>query len=296
MTFKTTLALAVESASAVYVTENAGNDRGNMKHDIKSIDGDRNYLNIDFGVGAEHERLSFVVDGDFNIEIDDLGIANVPAFIGKADSLGNGAVTLMPHTESIIQMRFESHMPMRAGHLQEPALKEDSSADGVAVNEEAAKKLSFETYNGASTGFSKRNYALHMYGGQELQPFVNGPHPGDSPEVVLLKQLDNYSDLEPGIGIWRDKERAEMIVLLKAYAHSKMVVTQKKLAQPSDADAKSGHQIIEEALAKAAQLDPNNSPFGMPRNEAVVYQQGLAAAYLHSLEMIPDPATSKDKT
>jgi hypothetical protein len=50
---------------------------------------------------------------------------------------------------------------------------------------------------------------------------------------------------------------------------------------------KTGHEIIEEALAKAVKHDWNNSPAGMSPEEGRAYQHGLAAAYLHALEMIP---------
>lgn len=53
---------------------------------------------------------------------------------------------------------------------------------------------------------------------------------------------------------------------------------------------KSGHQIIEDALAQAALHDPNHSPFGLTYEQGVAYQMGMAAAYLHALEMIPKPA------
>lgn len=50
-----------------------------------------------------------------------------------------------------------------------------------------------------------------------------------------------------------------------------------------------GHQIIEAALKKASEGNPNNSPIGYTPEEATAYQHGMAAAYLHALEMIPDP-------
>jgi len=52
---------------------------------------------------------------------------------------------------------------------------------------------------------------------------------------------------------------------------------------------KTGHQIIEEALTEAAKLDPMNSPVFLDGDPGVAYQMGLAAGYLHALEMIPDP-------
>lgn len=49
-----------------------------------------------------------------------------------------------------------------------------------------------------------------------------------------------------------------------------------------------GHEIIEAALAKASLRDPNNSPCDVGgHSEAIAYQCGLAAAYLHALEMMP---------
>lgn len=50
-----------------------------------------------------------------------------------------------------------------------------------------------------------------------------------------------------------------------------------------------GHQVIENALAQALKKDPAHSPFPMTGDTAVAYQMGLAAAYQHALEMIPDP-------
>ena len=52
---------------------------------------------------------------------------------------------------------------------------------------------------------------------------------------------------------------------------------------------KSGHQIIEEALKVALKAEPVNAPFGMVGEVAVAYQMGMAAAYQHALEMIPEP-------
>lgn len=50
---------------------------------------------------------------------------------------------------------------------------------------------------------------------------------------------------------------------------------------------KAGHEIIENALADA--ISPNQGfPFGMSYEQGMVYKKGLAAAYLHALEMIPD--------
>lgn len=49
-----------------------------------------------------------------------------------------------------------------------------------------------------------------------------------------------------------------------------------------------GHEIIEEALLKASQGDWLNSPMGCSYEEGIAYQQGMAAAYQHALEMILD--------
>lgn len=57
---------------------------------------------------------------------------------------------------------------------------------------------------------------------------------------------------------------------------------------------KTGHQIIEEALAQAEEGNPDNSPFGMFGAAAFAYQSGMAAAYRHALEMIPAPQRSLD--
>ncbi len=50
-----------------------------------------------------------------------------------------------------------------------------------------------------------------------------------------------------------------------------------------------GHQIIERALAKAVKGDHNNSPPCLSPDEGIAFQAGLAAGYLHALEMIPLP-------
>lgn len=52
-------------------------------------------------------------------------------------------------------------------------------------------------------------------------------------------------------------------------------------------DTRTGHQVIEDALQKAATNNAANSPFPMVGAEAIAFQKGLAAAYLHALEMIP---------
>lgn len=48
-----------------------------------------------------------------------------------------------------------------------------------------------------------------------------------------------------------------------------------------------GHAVIEKALSQALLGDTNNSPAGLLPDVAYGYQQGLAAAYQHALEMIP---------
>lgn len=48
-----------------------------------------------------------------------------------------------------------------------------------------------------------------------------------------------------------------------------------------------GHEVIEAALAKAAQHDAGNSPAHLSYGEALAYQMGLASAYQHALEMMP---------
>ena len=55
-----------------------------------------------------------------------------------------------------------------------------------------------------------------------------------------------------------------------------------------------GHEVIEAALAAALKRDPNSAPVGIAPEHAVVYQQGLAAAYQHGLEMIPLPELEPD--
>jgi hypothetical protein len=54
-----------------------------------------------------------------------------------------------------------------------------------------------------------------------------------------------------------------------------------------------GHEVIEAALLKASKYDHNNSPFGMEPTQGVAYQMGLAAAYMHALEMIPDESVKR---
>lgn len=49
-----------------------------------------------------------------------------------------------------------------------------------------------------------------------------------------------------------------------------------------------GKEIIEEALKEASKGDPNNSPFGMEYYLGMAYQQGMAAAYQHALEMMSE--------
>lgn len=51
---------------------------------------------------------------------------------------------------------------------------------------------------------------------------------------------------------------------------------------------KTGHQIIEEALAKAALRHYSNAPAGYDPAEAKAHQEGMADAYRHALEMIPE--------
>lgn len=53
---------------------------------------------------------------------------------------------------------------------------------------------------------------------------------------------------------------------------------------------RSGHAVIEEALAAARRGNWLDSPFGTSPEEGHAYVAGLAAAYQHALEMIPVPA------
>ena len=52
-------------------------------------------------------------------------------------------------------------------------------------------------------------------------------------------------------------------------------------------DTRTGHQVIEDALKKAAEGNWLASPAGCGPEEGRAYQRGLAAAYQHALEMIP---------
>lgn len=62
-------------------------------------------------------------------------------------------------------------------------------------------------------------------------------------------------------------------------------VLQEKM-KSSLSEAVQGIEVVEVALLKAQKNDALNSPFPMIGKEASAYQKGLAAAYIHALEMI----------
>jgi len=106
---------------------------------------------------------------------------------------------------------------------------------------------------------------------------------GEGADGGQLKALRNG---EP----WQDLTGNKMVYCLASeLQEARRAIAATEQAAAQKVEDRSGHEIIEAALAEATDGDPNKAPAGMSHEASCAYLSGMAAAYAHALEMIPAP-------
>lgn len=116
--------------------------------------------------------------------------------------------------------------------------------------------------------------------------------PGDQLEDVRRKARAlltiNSGNSEPAESAATVAKNAEdLLRTFLAHTGGEFESTMTFADRPKDRTSFDGHAVIEDALKKASRGNLADAPFPLTGEAAKGYMQGLAAAYLHALEMIP---------